>query len=130
LARFNIQKDTIDKRFFKGLACPAGAGVIASIIWFAQDQSISGTAIKILFIIMMLLISALMVSNVRYYSFKDIDFKKSLPSIVALIVVLFFVGISLNPPLMIFIGFIIYTFSGPSYTLFLYRRITRANRAK
>lgn len=129
LAKFNIQIDLMDKRFFKGLACPAGAGIMASIIWFCQVLEIDGASISFLIVVISIIVSILMVSNVRYYSFKELDFKKSLPSMVALFVVLLFVGISLNPPLVLLIGFSIYVVSGPVYTLMLFQRTKKA-RAK
>lgn len=125
LAKFNVQIDLIDKRYFKGLACPAAAGIIASSIWFCQVQGIDGNSMSLLIVLLSIIVSVLMVSNVRYYSFKDLDFKKSLPSMVALLVVLIFVGISLNPPLVLLTGFFIYIASGPIYTVIRYQKTKR-----
>ena len=73
-------------------------------------------------VVIAILIGVLMVSNVRYYSFKDLDFKKSLPSIVCLFVIMLFVGISLDPPLVLLLAFSLYAVSGPIYMLVLFFR--------
>lgn len=130
LARFNIRIKVVDKRYFQGLACPAGAGVIATLVWFCQTQAVNGSLIDILVILTTVIVGLLMVSNIRYYSFKEIDFKKSLPSIVCLFIVLLFVAISLNPPLILLFAFVTYTLSGPAYMLVFFLKKKRRGSEK
>jgi len=118
LARFNTQLNVADKRYFQGLACPAGAGVIASLVWFFHEYAVPGEQVNILVAIVTVLMAVLMVSNVRYYSFKDVDFKGKVPFFVVLLIVLIFVGISVNPPLILLVSFGVYAASGPSYSIY------------
>jgi CDP-diacylglycerol--serine O-phosphatidyltransferase len=127
LARFNTLIQGTDKRFFYGLACPAAAVMLASIVWFCQVYQIDGqSSLRIVFLLVVIVLSLLMVSNVRYYSFKDIDLRKALPWMTALLIVLVITMISLNPPLMILIGCTGYVLSGPVYT---YAVLLKARRA-
>ncbi|NKB47414.1 MAG: CDP-diacylglycerol--serine O-phosphatidyltransferase [Legionellales bacterium] len=116
VARFNALAQNTDKRFFHGLACPAAAVMLASIVWFCQVYQFDHFVLHILFLLVILLLSLLMVSNVRYYGFKDIDLRKALPWMAALLIVLVIVTISLNPPLVILIGCTGYVLAGPIYT--------------
>lgn len=117
LARFNTQVLVADKRYFQGLPIPAAAGVLASIVWLCVDSEILGDVISIVTAILAVLIAILMVSNVRYYSFKEIDLKGRVPFVAILLVVLIFVGISLDPPKILFLIFFCYALSGPILTL-------------
>jgi CDP-diacylglycerol--serine O-phosphatidyltransferase len=121
LARFNTQVGSADKRYFQGLPSPAAAGVIASMIWlkiwtyaFFDSDVISigyylGAGITIV-------CGLLMVSNVRYYSFKELDAKKAsfrflLGIVLSLIVLLY------KPNIVLFTGFFLYMLSGPFITV-------------
>jgi len=82
LARFNLQSkkpaETGSKRYFVGLPIPAAAGVIASIVHFLKDPLLQvGSALLWYFLVTM--IAFLMISTVRYYSFKEFDMKKGRP---------------------------------------------------
>lgn len=117
LARFNTQLETADKRYFQGLACPAGAAVITSLIWLCTQYELHGGVIRIVLAVASLIIAVLMVSNIRYSSFKKIDFKGKIPFFYVLLVVLIFVGIAAYPALVLFVGFCLYAVSGPLFTL-------------
>ncbi len=87
LARFNTQTkkptETASKRYFVGLPIPAGAGTIAAIVHFFKSPILLvGSALLWCFLI--LLISFLMISTVRYSSFKDLDVKNARPRIALL----------------------------------------------
>ena len=112
LARFNTQVDIVDKRFFQGLPSPAAAAVVAGLVWLTVDYGIPGENIHFFAWIIALLAGLLMVSNFRYYSFKDIDFKGKVPFVTMLIMVLVFVFISVDPPQILFGMFFIYMLSG------------------
>ncbi len=120
LARFNIQLAKVDKRFFVGLASTPSAGVIAGYVWFLDDLGVHASIVGIIGALLTVFIAILMVSNVRYYSFKNIDLKAHVPFVALLLVVLIFVGISVDPPTMLFIIFASYAASGPIW--FLRRR--------
>ena len=121
LARFNTQVGSADKRYFQGFPSPAAAGVIATMIWlkiwtyaFFDSDVISigyylGAGITIV-------CGLLMVSNVRYYSFKELDSKKAsfrflLGIVLSLIVLLY------KPNIVLFTGFFLYMLSGPLITI-------------
>lgn len=129
LARFNTQVLVADKRYFQGLPIPAAAGVLASMVWLCVDSEILGNMVSIFTAILAVLVAILMVSNMRYYSFKEIDLKGKVPFVAILLVVLVFVGISLDPPKILFLIFFGYALSGPILTLYaLYKK--RALRKK
>lgn len=127
LARFNTQVGRADKRYFQGLASPAAAAVMAGMVWMGQDYMFEGRAFSILILVMTVLLGLLMVSNVRYRSFKDLDLKGRVPFVAILIVVLVFVLVSIDPPQILFTIFALYALSGPVLTLVLLRR-RRAER--
>lgn len=130
LARFNTQVLVADKRYFKGLPIPAAAGVLASLVWLCVDSEILGPAVSLVTALCAIIIAVLMVSNVRYYSFKEIDLKGHVPFVAILLVVLAFVGISLDPPKILFLIFFCYALSGPVLTLYTLhkKRSLRKNR--
>jgi CDP-diacylglycerol--serine O-phosphatidyltransferase len=113
LARFNIQESE-DKRYFQGLPIPAAAGVIAGIVWTSYDLAyIPSAGISMLLAAITVIVSVLMVSNVNYYSFKELDMRGVVPFSVMVLVVLLFVFISLDPPSVLMLGFMLYAASGP-----------------
>lgn len=123
LARFNIELGTMDKRYFKGLASPAGAGIIAGMVWVGQDLSLNGMTVEIIAAIVTTLVGLLMVSNIPYRSFKDLDLKGKVPFIAILILVSIYVLVSIDPPEILFLIFLVYGFSGPAALLWhLYKK--------
>ncbi|MCW8962678.1 MAG: CDP-diacylglycerol--serine O-phosphatidyltransferase [Gammaproteobacteria bacterium] len=113
LARFNTQCEDEDKRFFKGLASPAAAALIVGTVWVADDLGLNGSSLVLPTFILTLIAGALMVSNIRYYSFKDIGAKHRVPFIAILAIVVVFMFASIDPPKVILGGFILYALSGP-----------------
>jgi CDP-diacylglycerol--serine O-phosphatidyltransferase len=127
LARFNTQVGRADKRYFQGLASPAGAAVVAGLVWLGVSEDINGQNISYLALIITVAIGVFMVSNVRYRSFKDLDLKGKVPFVAILIVVLVFVLVSMSPPKVLFTIFLLYALSGPVVTLITLRK-RRAER--
>jgi CDP-diacylglycerol--serine O-phosphatidyltransferase len=129
LARFNTQLGTEDKRFFQGLPCPAAAAVVAGLVWFATDYGWSGKDLAAASVAVTLFTRLLMVSNVRVYSFKELDLRGRVPFVALLAVLLVFVLISTDPPLVLFLVFLMYAVSGPLVTLvhIRKRRMERRN---
>ncbi|MCC5792279.1 MAG: CDP-diacylglycerol--serine O-phosphatidyltransferase [Legionellaceae bacterium] len=122
LARFNTQVETADKRYFQGLACPPAAAVVIAYAWLCQQHGLINGFFLILTAVMTLAISILMVSNIRYHSFKEIDFRGKVPFLYLLFLVILFVAIAANPAMVLFGGFFLYALSGPLFTLWkLYR---------
>jgi CDP-diacylglycerol--serine O-phosphatidyltransferase len=126
LARFNTQ--IIDKTYFQGLSSTAAAGFINSMVWLGASYSLEGTAIAVPIVVMTLITAALMVSTIRYHSFKNIDFKGRVPFITAVLVVLVIAGVALNPPDVLFGLFFLYVLSGPVLTLIQIRKMRRKQR--
>jgi CDP-diacylglycerol--serine O-phosphatidyltransferase len=126
LARFNVAVGTADKRFFQGLACPAAAAVLASIVWVSEDTHVAGTDLVWLVALVTVVGGLLMVSNFTYYSFKDLGASKKVPFAMLLGLLLLFVTTAVDPPKMILIASASYAVSGPAYSLF--RRFRKRNR--
>jgi CDP-diacylglycerol--serine O-phosphatidyltransferase len=129
LARFNTQVGRADKRYFQGLASPAAAAVVAGMVWVGHDYQATGLSISILATVVTVCVGLLMVSNVRYRSFKDLDLKGKVPFVAVLAVVMVFVLISLDPPQVLLAGFAIYAMSGPVGTLLSLRQRRAERRA-
>jgi len=114
LARFNIMIDVVDKRFFQGLPSPAAAALVAGFVWLVHDNKIRVDAYGLPWIAAFLALycGLTMVSNAPFYSFKDVNFRKSVPFWAILLIVLGFVLVSSNPPVVLFLLFCAYGFSG------------------
>lgn len=130
LARFNTQVDTADKRYFQGLACTAAAPVLASFVWICNPDGHAHLLIAWVSVGLMLSVAALMVSNIRYYSFKTLDFKGKIPFLHMLFIVLLFVTIAAAPSVMLFVAFVGYALSGPLQTLIGLREARGKRRKK
>jgi len=129
LARFNTQLGTADKRYFQGLPCPLAAAVVAGLVWFASAKGIPGVSITPVALVLTALAGILMVSNVRYYSFKDLDLRGRVPFINILLVLSVFLLISVDPPAVLFLAALGFAISGPTLTLIQIRR-RRAKRRR
>ena len=112
LARFNTNIAVVDKRFFQGLPSPAAAALVAGFIWLVDDLRIAGADFNWLSWTITVYAGLTMVTNVPFYSFKDVNFKKSVPFIAIFLIVLIFVAVSSDPPKVLFGLFVIYGLSG------------------
>jgi len=128
LARFNTQVGTADKRYFQGLPSPSAAAVLAGLIWFSEDNGLDGSDMWAVGALLAASMGALMVSNVRYYSFKEVDFKNRVPFFTLIMMVLLFVVVSSHPPSVLFFGFLLYAISGPVLTLYQIRQRRRQRK--
>ena len=113
LARFNVQLEIADSRYFTGLPTPAAAGVMAGMVWTAVDYGLDGESLSYLVAAVTASLGILMVSNFKYYSFKDLDLKGKVPFVALLAVVLVFAVYSLQPPILLALTFTAYAVSGP-----------------
>jgi CDP-diacylglycerol--serine O-phosphatidyltransferase len=114
----------VDKRFFQGLPSPAAAALVTGFLWLAIDNKIPVDAYGMPWVAAFFTLYAgiTMVSNVPFYSFKDINFRRSVPFAVVLLVVMAFVLISFDPPIVLFLLFVAYGMSGYAYWLWKKRR--------
>jgi CDP-diacylglycerol---serine O-phosphatidyltransferase len=124
LARFNTNIGIVDKRFFQGLPSPAAAAVVTGFIWVLDDYGfkdaarvdwLAWTAFGVT-----LYAGLTMVTNVPFYSFKDISFKRSVPFIVIVAIALGIAVVNIDPPLVLFAAFCVYGLSG--YAVYAYKR--------
>ncbi|MFC1855093.1 CDP-diacylglycerol--serine O-phosphatidyltransferase [Thermodesulfobacteriota bacterium] len=113
LARFNVQVNTVEKSHFKGLPIPGAALMVASTILIHYELGGGGTIKKIIIPIMTYALAYLMVSNVKYQSFKDLDLIKKKPFHTLVFLVILLTVIVAAPELMIFILISLYVISGP-----------------
>lgn len=124
LARFNVQLGSVDKKWFIGLPSPSAAALVAATVWTFHSFDADALGFKLLMMLVVAASGVLMVSNIRYYSFKDIDLKGPVPFVVLLAIVLGFVVISLEPSVMLLLLFGTYVASGP--TLAVMRKLRPA----
>jgi CDP-diacylglycerol--serine O-phosphatidyltransferase len=127
LARFNTNIGVVDKRYFQGLPSPAAAALIAGLIWLMLDFDIAGTDVRWLAWCITLFAGLTMVSDIPYYSGKEINLRKSVPFITALLLALFFFAlIPSHPPVVLFCLFFLYALSG--YGMWIWRRMAKRKR--
>lgn len=115
LARFNVQIGVVDKRYFIGIASPLAAIIVISLIWVSRDYTMifnpDSHSMKIVYAAFMVVIGLLMVSNMKYYSFKQVD-RKRVPFAVMLPVILVFGIVMYDIPLGILVVSLLYVLSG------------------
>jgi CDP-diacylglycerol--serine O-phosphatidyltransferase len=116
LARFNTQLEVADKRFFQGLPSPSAAALVAGFVWVLVEYDIPGAEVAWLAFALTLFTGLTMVSNLKFYSGKEINLRKSVPFFVVLLIVLFFILVSSSPPEVLFLLFLAYGLSGYVYT--------------
>ncbi|MBB3143574.1 CDP-diacylglycerol--serine O-phosphatidyltransferase [Halomonas organivorans] len=117
LARFNVQIGSVDKKWFIGLPSPSAAAVVAASVWTFHSFDADAFGFKLLMLFVVGAAGVLMVSNIRYYSFKDVDLKGPVPFVMLLAIVLGFVVISIEPSVMLLLLFGSYVASGPILAL-------------
>lgn len=123
LARFNANLGVTDGRFFQGLASPAAAAIIAGMVWSGSIYQVDGDNIGYLVGLLTIVTGLLMVSNFRYNSFKDLNWRDRVSFLTILMVVLVFVVIAARPAEMLFGIFFIYACSGPITTIRSVRKL-------
>ena len=124
LARFNTQIDTADKNYFTGLASPAAAAVMAGLVWVCAEEGWVEQGIhfeiEVFAGLLMAVCGMLMILNVKYSSFKGIDFRGRVPFVVMIAVVFVFGLVSVDPARVLLAAAMIYALSGPVQAI--YRR--------
>jgi CDP-diacylglycerol--serine O-phosphatidyltransferase len=125
LARFNVQFPGASKKFFVGLPIPAAGCLIATLVLFSPylPQAFVETGLSEFVLVLGFFSSFLMVSRVRYASFKEYGFAKAHSFSLMVAAILLFVLVASQPRVLGFILMFVYALSGPVYTyLFLARR--------
>ncbi|KAB7622812.1 CDP-diacylglycerol--serine O-phosphatidyltransferase [Alkalilimnicola sp. S0819] len=117
LARFNTQAGSADKRYFQGLPSPSAAAVVAGLVWSGADWNFGGVSVGYVALVLTLAAGLLMVSNVRYYSFKEFDFRYRVPFIAMVVLVLLLAFAAIDPPRVLFAAALIYLCTGPALTV-------------
>ena len=112
LARFNTNIDVVDKHYFQGLPSPAAAALVAGFVWVMLDSGFDGESLRWYAALLTVFAGLSMVSNLPFYSFKNINMRKSVPFLVIFLIALFFVLISSDPPIVLFGLFLCYALSG------------------
>lgn len=126
LARFNTQVS--DKQYFQGLPCPSAAGVVASIVWMGSNFELSGTVVAVPLAFVAITLGVLMVSSLRYSSFKSVDFRGKVPFMTVVFMVFVIACIALEPAYILFALFFFYICSGPVWTLWQIRRMRKLRK--
>jgi CDP-diacylglycerol---serine O-phosphatidyltransferase len=128
LARFNTMLEVADKRYFQGLPSPAAAALVAGFVWIIEDAAVDPEAVRWAACVVTVFAGLTMVSNLKYYGFKTINLRRSVPFVVIFGIVMFFVLVSLRPAVVLFTGFVIYALGGYVWTgwlLYKRRRLAR-----
>ena len=128
LARFNAQVETAEKNYFRGLPSPSAAGALAGMVWVGADLGLNGEDLVYGAFVLTVAMGLLMVSNIRYYSFKEFHFKNRVSFVAMLVVVLVYAFASIDPPKVLFAGFLVYAVSGVVYTLVEIRKRRKARK--
>lgn len=129
LARFNVQKGTVEANYFKGLPIPAAASFISSLILFTSVLGGLPVSGPFIVLIIVYILSFLMVSTVDYFSFKEFELKKQKPFNVLVATILILIVVAYKPKIMLFFILIIYVFSGPVITWYRHRKKKSAEKA-
>lgn len=120
LARFNTQLSVADKRWFTGLPSPAAAALVAGMVWVFNDYQVRGGDVKWLAAALTVYAGGTMVSNVKFYSGKDINLRRAVPFWVVLLLALGLLLISLEPSHVLWGMTLVYGLSG--YVMWIVQR--------
>jgi len=126
LARFNVMLDVADKRWFTGIPSPAAAALVAGLVWIVDDYNIDPAGLRWWVWSVTLFAGLTMVSNVKYYSFKTINLKKSVPFLAIFVFVLVIALLSYQPAVVLFAGCVGYALSG--YLMLAWTRLAGHRR--
>ena len=127
LARFNTNLEVADKRYFQGLPSPAAAALVAGFVWIMDDAAINPENIRWWAWVVTVFAGLTMVSNLKYYSFKTINLRRSVPFVVVFLILMFFVLVSYQPAIVLFAGFVAYALSGYVWSAWLQLKRRRGN---
>ncbi|MEM1080789.1 MAG: phosphatidylcholine/phosphatidylserine synthase [Pseudomonadota bacterium] len=118
LARFNTQAGVADKRFFQGLASPAAAGTMVSTIWFLESRAIAPESVAWVMLALTVILGSLMVSRVRYISFKGGGVRGRVPITWIFVLLVVIVLLAIDLPAGLFTIGVVYVSAGVLLTVF------------
>ena len=121
LARFNTNIEVVDKRYFQGLPSPAAAALVAGFIMMMNDFGISGLEVSWFSFVVALFAGLTMVTNVPFYSFKDVNFRKTVPFITVFLIALTLALLAIDTAKVLWPLFVVYGLSG--YVIYLVRLV-------
>jgi CDP-diacylglycerol---serine O-phosphatidyltransferase len=121
LARFNTQLAVADKRWFTGIPSPAAAALVAGMIWVLNGYGIAGESVRWFAAGVTIYAGITMVTNVRFYSGKDINLRRQMPFWVTILIVVLLLLISSEPSHVLWGAAILYGVSG--YAGWLVQRV-------
>lgn len=127
LARFNTQVGHVDKAFFIGLPSPAAAATVAGYVWVSHLFRFAPEYWLPFSLLVMALTGLLMVSNIKYYSFKTFKMNERIPFGKSIIPALILGVLFLEPALTLFSVFALYTLHGPLWAI--YRQLKKRKHA-
>jgi CDP-diacylglycerol--serine O-phosphatidyltransferase len=131
LARFNVQIGVIDSRVFNGLPIPGAAAAVATGVLLYYYLGGEGRFSNLSIMIIVIALSLFMVSSIKYYSFKDLNFFSRKPFMSFVLIVLILVIVVAEPEIMMFTFAFGYSLSGPVWTLYrLVHKLLKDIRAK
>ncbi len=117
LARFNVQVGIIDSRCFNGLPIPGGAAVLATFVLLFYYLGGNGRFPSLPIMFGVAAIAIFMVSSIKYYSFKDLNYFSRKPFMSFVMIVLILVVIAAEPQIMLFTFAFGYSMTGPVWAL-------------
>ena len=129
LARFNVQVNTVESKRFVGLPIPAAASMVSSTVILFSHFGWPSSYKKLAILILIYCLAFLMVSNIKYYSFKDPEMIKRQPFGFLVLAVLLLIVIAAEPAVMTFVLFICYVASGPVGFVVTWPRRRRLEKA-
>ena len=129
LARFNVQVATVESKRFVGLPIPAAASIVSATVLLFFHFGWPSSYKKLAILVLIYCLAFLMVSNFRYYSFKDPGLIKRQPFSFLVLAILLLIIIAARPVEMLFAFFICYMFSGPVTFFLTYPRRRRLEKA-
>lgn len=127
LARFNTNIGSVDKRYFQGLPSPAAAALIAGLVWVLLDLGYKGPEVRWYACVLTIFAGVTMVSNILYWSGKDINLRRSVPFMVVPAIGLAYALVSWYPAGVLFGLFLCYAASG--YVIAIWRFLRRRGNA-
>lgn len=132
LARFNAQSNIVDKAFFVGLASPMAAAMVAGFVWLCEDLQLKGQSVTMVALSVVVTLSAglLMVSNLRYRSFKGVERINQVSFVTIVLIVLTVTAIWIAPPYILFGIAAAYAVSAPFRFLLFFWRCNDKNNDK
>jgi len=127
LARFNTFAGKTDSRYFTGLPSPPAATLLASSVWLGSSFNLS-FELSVFAAVITAFVGLMMVANMRYLSFKGLDANRRVPFVAMLIVMLVFIVVTINPPMVLFLLAFTYALSGP--VMWVWRKLIGLKSSK